>query len=135
MATKLSGSGEWAAEDVQRVVGTQDERTKDAKEAGEKYEKLLGKMLEMQTGMSKAIDAVTAAENAGTAVSREQNVALDRIRQTLDTTIRDAIRDSRRGYREEQSIRPQPQQDPPTVRREGDPPPRTPGGTKRFGRY
>ncbi len=131
----------WA---VRKTVATQDERTKDAKEAGEKYEKLIEKMLEVQTGMAKAIDAVTAAENAGTAVSREQNIALAQIKQTLEGTIRDAIRDSRRGsggggYRDDPSMRPL----PPTTnveRRPNDPPPpqpggTKPGGTKRLGRY
>lgn len=122
----------WA---VRKTVATQDERTKDAKEAGEKYEKLIEKMLEVQTGMSRAIDAVTTAENAGTAVSREQNIALAQIKQTLEGTIRDAIRDSRRGssYRDDPSVRPQPSRETP--HKQGDPPPPIPGGTKRFGRY
>jgi hypothetical protein len=126
----------WA---VKKLSSTHDERTKDAKESAEKYEKLLEKMLEVQSGMSKAIDAVTTAENAGTAVSREQNIALAQIKQTLEGTIRDAIRDSRRGsgYRDDQSIRPQPapRETPPVTRKQGDPPPPQPGGTKRFGRY
>lgn len=125
----------WA---VKKLSSTQDERTKDAKEAGEKYEKLIEKMLEVQTGMSKAIDAVTSAENAGTAVSREQNIALAKINQTLEGTIRDAIRDSRRSstYRDDPSVRPPvPRDPPPGPRKSGDPPPPQPGGTKRFGRY
>lgn len=124
----------WA---VKKLSSTHDERTKDAKESAEKYEKLLEKMLEVQSGMSKAIDAVTTAENAGTAVSREQNIALAQIKQTLEGTIRDAIRDSRRGYRDDPSIRPQPapREPPPVTRKQGDPPPPQPGGTKRFGRY
>ncbi len=121
----------WA---VKKLSATQDERTKDAKEAAEKHERLIEKMLEVQTGMAKAIDAVTAAENAGTAVSREQNIALAKINQTLEGTIRDAIRDNRRGssgYRDDPSMRPQPPSSTTNVeRRPNDPPPPQPGGTK-----
>lgn len=125
----------WA---VKKLSSVQDDRTKDAKESADKHEKLIEKMLEVQTGMARAIDAVTAAENAGTAVSREQNIALAQIKQTLEGTIRDAIRANRpnsSGYRDD-SVRPQPapQTSPSVQRRPGDLPPPQPGGTKRFGR-
>jgi hypothetical protein len=116
----------WA---VKKLSSVQDERTKDAKEAADKLEKTIERMLDVQGGVTRAIDAVTQSTRAGEQVDREQSIALAQIKQTLETTIRDAIRYSR--GRDDASIRPS-QGGPPQPPSPSLPSGGTGRGTRRF---
>jgi uncharacterized protein YlxW (UPF0749 family) len=76
---------------VYKVIAVQDKRAADAKESSERIEKIIDKITEFQTETRRTIDSLVLAENAAKDLSREQTTMLTQIKQTLDTTIRDAI--------------------------------------------
>lgn len=76
---------------VYKVIAVQDKRAADAKESSERIEKIIDKITEFQTETRRTIDSLVLAENAAKDLSREQSMLLTQIKQSLDTTIRDAI--------------------------------------------
>lgn len=81
---------------VYKLSSVQDARAKDAKEAAEKAEALVTKMVESMGASQRTLDAFVQAERQAEQMSREQTVLLQQLKQTFDTTIRDMIMRSTR---------------------------------------
>lgn len=76
---------------VYKLSSVQDSRANDAKQASDKAESLILKMLAVQNDSQRTLDAFVQAERQSEQVSREQTSLLQQIKQSVDTTIRDAI--------------------------------------------
>ena len=76
---------------VYKLSSVQDSRATDAKQASDKAEALILKMLAVQGDSQRTLDAFVQAERQSEQVSREQTSLLQQIKQSVDTTIRDAI--------------------------------------------
>jgi hypothetical protein len=76
---------------VWKLSSVQDKRAADAKEASERIEKMIAKISELQTDTNRTIDSLVQAESTAAQVSREQTLLLSAVKQSVDTTIRDAV--------------------------------------------
>jgi ABC-type multidrug transport system fused ATPase/permease subunit len=81
---------------VYKLSSVQDARAKDAKEAAEKAEALVTKMVESMGASQRTLDAFVHAERQAEQMSREQTVLLQQLKQAFDTTIRDMLMRSTR---------------------------------------
>jgi ABC-type multidrug transport system fused ATPase/permease subunit len=76
---------------VYKLSAVQDARASDAKDAAQKAEALVTKMVESMGESQRTLDAFVQAERQSEQVSREQTVLLQQLKQAFDTTIRDVI--------------------------------------------
>lgn len=81
---------------VYKLSAVQDARAKDAKEAAEKAEALVTKMVASMSESQRTLDAFVQAERQAEQMSREQTVLLQQLKQAFDTTIRDVLMRSTR---------------------------------------
>lgn len=81
---------------VYKLSSVQDKRATDAKEASEKLAGVVSQMASFQTETTKAIESLVLAERQGEYIAREQTNLLQQMKQSFDTTIRDAILINRR---------------------------------------
>lgn len=76
---------------VWKLSSVQDKRAADAKEASERIEKMISNISALQTDTNRTIDSLVQAERTAEHVSREQSLLLAQVKQSIDTTIRDAV--------------------------------------------
>lgn len=81
---------------VYKLSSVQDARAKDAKEAAEKAEALITKMVASMSESQRTLDAFVQAERQAEQMSREQTALLQQLKQSFDTTIRDMVMRSSR---------------------------------------